>query len=259
MKTAIGLLTLALVIAAAVPAAADPVPLRLNPPKQYDRPYTGVLVVLRADSQQRVRELCPGTVFGWIGALACADVFGGWCRVVLAQDEVITKAGFPPEILLRHEIAHCNGWPADHKGAQVFEDWASTPPTTTDPVQYAASQFDEFAFNAVRKTVAEVAKNLAQSNKRAAAQFVVAAKGVGLAPESQVTGQVLIDPAAAAALARAVGIGTDLSDDQWQQAHAIAVQASRARQAENAGVPNRGQAAPQPQQAQPAPPGAAPQ
>jgi hypothetical protein len=116
----------------------------------------------------------------------------------------------------------------------------------------AASQFDNFAINAVRKTVADVANNLAQSNKTVAARFVMAAKGVGLAPESQLTPQVLSDPATAAPLGRAAGIGTDLSDEQWQQAHALAFQAAKARQAENAAIPNRGQAAPQPQQA-PAP------
>jgi hypothetical protein len=101
-------------------------------------------------------------------------------------------------------------------------------------VQNAASQFDNFAFNAVRKTVAEVANNLAQSNKAAAAQFIMAAKHMGLTPESQLTPQVLGDPATAAPLGRAAGIGTNLSDDQWQQAHAIALQISRARQAEKA-------------------------
>jgi hypothetical protein len=131
------------------------------------------------------------------------------------------------------------------------------PATVPPPVLNAASQFDHFALNAVRNTVADVANNLAQSNKTVAARFVMAAKRVGLTPESKVPWQILSDPVAAAPLARAAGIGTDLSDDQWQQAHAIALQASRARQAAAiaaAGqiVPNRGQAAPQPQQA-PAP------
>jgi hypothetical protein len=42
----------------------------------------------------------------------------------MAPDDVITKAGFPPELIKRHEIAHCNGWPGDHRDARVFEDWA---------------------------------------------------------------------------------------------------------------------------------------
>jgi hypothetical protein len=124
VKTAIGLLTLALAIAAATPAAADPTPLRLIPPKQYDHPYKGNLVVHVVGSQQEVRRLCPGSAFSWIGALGCAHLGKYWCVVVMAPDDVITKAGFPPELIKRHEIAHCNGWPSNHRGAEVFEDWA---------------------------------------------------------------------------------------------------------------------------------------
>jgi hypothetical protein len=98
-------------------------------------------------------------------------------------------------------------------------------------------------------------------------RFALVAKGVGLAPESKLTREVLSDPAIIGPLARALGIGTDLSENEWVQAHAIAFYASKARskarQAENAAaashsVPNLGQAAPQPQQAQPPPSGTAP-
>jgi hypothetical protein len=128
MKTAIALL--ALVISAA-PAAADPTPLRLIPPEEYDHPYTkGKLIVYVASSPEEVRILCPGAPFhSQIGALGCAhprESFGCW--VVLAPDAYITSRGFPPELVRRHEIAHCNGWGADHKGARVFEDWAEVPP-----------------------------------------------------------------------------------------------------------------------------------
>jgi hypothetical protein len=97
-------------------------------------------------------------------------------------------------------------------------------------MQNAASLFDEFARGAVGKTVVEVANNLAQSyNKEAAAQFIMAAKHMGLTPKSQLTPQVLSDPATAAPLGRAAGIGTYLSDYEWRQAHAIAWQIARAR------------------------------
>jgi hypothetical protein len=125
MKTAIALLALA--IAAAAGAAADQTPLRLIPPKEYDHPYTkGTLIVSIASRQEEVRQACPGAPFHpQIGALGCSYAkasFGCW--VVLAPPEVITAAGFPPELVRRHEIAHCNGWPADHSGARVFVDWA---------------------------------------------------------------------------------------------------------------------------------------
>ena len=158
------------------------------------------------------------------------------CWIVLAPEEDMKRVGVWMDLIRRHEIAHCNGWPGDHRGALPIEDWApednAYTPTAPPPVLNAASHFDKFALGAVTKTVAEVAGNLDQR----AAQFITAAKGIGLALQSQLTGQVLSDPATAVPLARAAGIGTDLSDEKWQEAHALALQTSRARQAENAAI-----------------------
>jgi hypothetical protein len=142
--------------------------------------------------------------------------------------------GLTMEITLRHETAHCNGWPNDHRGALPIEDWA---PDATDalestpPVMKVAAQFDNFARSAVGKNVMDVADNLSRINK---AQFISAAVAIGLTPGSQLTGHILSDPAIAVPLARAAGIGIDLPELEWQQAHALASQTSRARQAFNA-------------------------
>jgi hypothetical protein len=82
-----------------------------------------------------------------------------------------------------------------------------------------ALQFDEFARRAVGKTVAEVADYLQQSNMLAAGQFAVAAARIGFMPQAQLTPEVLSNPVFAVPLARAAGIGTGLSDEQWRQAH----------------------------------------
>jgi hypothetical protein len=210
---------------------------------------------------------CPGSKFAGF-ALGCAHLAAQECKIVLAADSVIIAAGHPPELVKRHEIAHCNGWPADHPGALPYEEWASD-----DQIKSAASNFDNFARQAVGKTVAEIANMFAQidarpyispeDGRRLAARFVIAARSIGLARESQITGAILSNPVTARSLAKALDIGTALSDDEWRAAHAIAFQASKARQAENAAaasqsVPNLGQAAPQPRQAQPPPSGAAP-
>jgi hypothetical protein len=106
-------------------AAVKPPPLRLNPPEHYDHPYNGPLVVTVARDETHVRELCPSAKFTLGVALGCSvrHVTEG-CWVVLAPEAVISAAGFPPELVKRHEIAHCNGWPADHRGARPFVDWA---------------------------------------------------------------------------------------------------------------------------------------
>jgi hypothetical protein len=247
VKTAIGLLTLAL---AAAPAAAEPRLLILAPP-EYDHPYKGTLTWQMAHDQQQVRDACPKVAFKLGVALACSLRWEkeNACLIVLAPEEDMKKAGLPLEMIKRHEIAHCNGWPADHKGALPFEDWAVPP-----PVLNAASQFDKFALGAVRKTVADVALSLDHGSDI----FILAAKAIGLDPESRVTPEVLGDPTTARPLAEGAGIGTDLSDEEWRRAHAIAWQASKTRQAENATIagasqsaPNPGKAAPQPQQAHP--------
>jgi hypothetical protein len=270
MKSAIALLALA--IAPATPAAADNLvqnpplssffkeqppqrkPLRLNPPPEYDHPYTGYLIVQTARDQDEVRRLC-NTKFTLGVALACSyrrepDTLypKGSCTVVILPEAQLTAAGLPLDLIWRHEIAHCNGWPGDHKGALPI--WALIHPpdvtpddtdTPTEPprgggglglflmVMDAASKIDNFGINAVGKTVAEVANNLAQSNKTVVVQFVTAAKAQGLSPKSKITAQILSNPATARPLAKALGIGANLRDDHWQDAHAIALAASRAR------------------------------
>jgi hypothetical protein len=88
-------------------------------------PYTGKLSVTLAASERAVAEQCPKT---WFPAkLGCAFMLrqraaGGpyeECRVVLANEEIIESWGFSLATIYRHEIAHCNGWPGDHKGARV--------------------------------------------------------------------------------------------------------------------------------------------
>jgi hypothetical protein len=212
--------------------------LRLVPPKEYDHPYKGPgeLQIVEVKSQDSVHGWCPTTVFPKAGAFACAIVKPWGCQVVIAPEADLKAVGLWKALVVRHETAHCNGWPGDHRGALPVEDWAPADnaytPTAPPPVLNAASHFDKFALSVVTKTVAEVAGNLDQR----AAQFIMAAKAIGLAPESQLTGQVLSNPATAVPLARAAGIGTDRSDEQWRQAHALAFQASKARQAENAAI-----------------------
>ena len=122
------LVALLVATSTAVMAAGE----RLVPPKEYDHPFAGELIVLTAFDQDDVRRLCPNAKFSsTIGALGCApDIGPKRCRIVLAPDADIIKAGFLPEMVRRHEIGHCNGWPADHRGALPYwplyynEAWA---------------------------------------------------------------------------------------------------------------------------------------
>jgi hypothetical protein len=127
MKSAI---VLALAIAAATPAAATE-RMRLVPPPEYDHPYKGRwLRIIEAPSQEEVRRMCPETKFHpLIGALACTHrIDANICTIVIVSDSELNRVGFSPDVVRRHEIAHCNGWPADHKGALVYEEWVTDAP-----------------------------------------------------------------------------------------------------------------------------------
>jgi hypothetical protein len=79
----------------------------LEPPEQYDHPYDGP-VDESVMPVSEVRALCAsiGAAFG----VACAWVTeDDVCHIVLPNDYQA-----PVALYRRHEIAHCNGWPADH-------------------------------------------------------------------------------------------------------------------------------------------------
>jgi hypothetical protein len=145
MKAAIGSLTLALTLIVTPAAAAE----LLVPPKEYDLPYKGTVIVVPANSQKQVRAMCPKTKFNLGVALGCAEERSWGCRVIMAPDAEITAAGFPPELVKRHEIAHCNGWPADHRGALPYEEWAETDNIDTPPTPPSVTE-SRFAVRRIR-------------------------------------------------------------------------------------------------------------
>jgi hypothetical protein len=119
----------------ATPAAAAPRE-RLVPPPEFDHPYKGDLTIVDALDQKQVRAKCPSAKFTLGVALGCAHRGATYCWIYLAPKVDMKAAGFPRDLILRHEIAHCNGWPGDHRGARPFEDWAQDPV----PVKYAKDQ-----------------------------------------------------------------------------------------------------------------------
>jgi hypothetical protein len=88
---------------------------KLEPPAQYDHPYDGP-VDERVMPVAEVHELCTSLGASHSsadasapGGVACAWVSDGTCYIILPDDEQA-----PVAIYRRHEIAHCNGWPANH-------------------------------------------------------------------------------------------------------------------------------------------------
>jgi len=80
----------------------------LEPPARYNHPYDGP-VDERVMSAAEVPALCMS--MGTSPFAAACSLVGddGTCHIILPND-----GQAPVSTYRRHEIAHCNGWPADH-------------------------------------------------------------------------------------------------------------------------------------------------
>jgi hypothetical protein len=92
----------------------------LFPPAEYDHLYTGNLTIERVADPAAVQAQCPNLKEP-VGCAKHAKDFS-WCKVYVVSDAFINKYpaerrklfGYSYENFLRHELAHCNGWPGDH-------------------------------------------------------------------------------------------------------------------------------------------------
>jgi hypothetical protein len=100
------------------------------PPVRFDKPpFDGVDVTEQVvKSRAEIRKRCPDFKFERGADLACSrilrfyaptgEVTKVFCTIHIVDDKVIRAAGYEPDDVRRHEIGHCNGWPADHRGAR---------------------------------------------------------------------------------------------------------------------------------------------
>jgi hypothetical protein len=86
----------------------------LEPPAQYNHSYDGV-VDERVMSVAEARTLCNSLDASPPSGVACSWVSDGTCHIVLPNDYQA-----PVSTYRRHEIAHCNGWPANHPHDDTF-------------------------------------------------------------------------------------------------------------------------------------------
>src|SRR6516162_11185906 len=82
-------------------------PAKLEPPAQYNHPYDGQ-VVERVMPLAQVRSVCMSMGVD-LFATACSWHSAGACYIVIPND-----GQGPVSAYRQHEIAHCNGWPANH-------------------------------------------------------------------------------------------------------------------------------------------------
>src|SRR5262245_35150486 len=85
------------------------------PPVEYDHWYEGDLTIRIVNSVEHLALACKWSEVR-PKSLACASVRPNSCTIYLLQDEVSRELGWDHNVVLRHEMGHCNGWPADHPG-----------------------------------------------------------------------------------------------------------------------------------------------
>jgi hypothetical protein len=85
------------------------------PPVEYDHPVKGPVVVVDYKNETALRAAC--NVYPPAGYLVgCAPQLGNPCQILLLGSVNPAVHGLTRNIVLRHEMAHCNGWPRTHEG-----------------------------------------------------------------------------------------------------------------------------------------------
>src|SRR5262249_16171620 len=159
--------------------------LRFLPPPEYDRPYVKKLVVTQVQTEAEVRKLCLPMPFFY--AFACNTVWPDQCEIVIVADELIPASGLSPDVVCRHEIAHCHGGGNDQKGARSRDDVtkeekklpAASPAEPKPPEEAAkcnSGEIDQNSGISTNYVIRALAKTSAYDKSDAAAQAADAAK-----------------------------------------------------------------------------------
>lgn len=86
---------------------------RVLPPAQYDHDYDGELII-RHMSEREIYEQCRTAARDGYGKpFACSRAFLGEpkrCFVYMMIESDLAKLGWNYNIVMRHELGHCNGW-----------------------------------------------------------------------------------------------------------------------------------------------------
>jgi hypothetical protein len=86
------------------------------PPVEFDKPFTGILEIVRIRNQQEIELACKASPRH---ACAWRQADGARCTIFMLPNEQLRSRGKNAvAFILRHELGHCNGWPGDHKGGR---------------------------------------------------------------------------------------------------------------------------------------------
>jgi hypothetical protein len=112
----LGLLLSALLIC--FPASAGVNDPTWNPPVRFDYPYPGKLTVIYLPQKQVVTACAELFAKYKVDAKpfpderGCSAITSATSCTIIAVDKTFKRA--TPKAVVRHEMGHCNGWPANH-------------------------------------------------------------------------------------------------------------------------------------------------
>jgi hypothetical protein len=85
------------------------------PPSEFDREYDGELEIIHKIPEDIYRT-CQSAVRNGHRALACSRAFLGnpkACTIYMMTENELARLGWDYNIVLRHELGHCQGWKHD--------------------------------------------------------------------------------------------------------------------------------------------------
>lgn len=94
------------------------------PPPQYDYLFPGPIIITRKASMNDLNAVCGGNRL--LGACGARVAYS--CQIFILPDNQLADLVMSFWATIRHEIGHCNGWPADHPGRRHdVPDWYDIP------------------------------------------------------------------------------------------------------------------------------------
>jgi hypothetical protein len=85
------------------------------PPVEFDHPYSGEVVITKWNDYTLLRSICKDVPT----ALGCSlRTYNGATGAPISCLIMLGPAIHNDERALRHEMAHCNGWPGNHENAR---------------------------------------------------------------------------------------------------------------------------------------------
>ena len=87
--------------------------IKILPPAEYDKPFSGILIEKRARDMNEMGDLCAPNLKA-NKLLGCSSLIDPFCIIRIAPDDYLKLYAVSVEAVRRHEIAHCHGWPGSH-------------------------------------------------------------------------------------------------------------------------------------------------